>query len=109
VPEAAERRLPRDLAGRLAAGACAWTEAEHRITRSTPTTTWPPLLEIDAGAACLVVERRTWRGDEHITYVRQTFAGDAYDLVAKFGPSNLEFWKTVLVVGGGIEPPTCGL
>ena len=41
-------------------------------------------LHIDTGAACLVVERRTWRGPERITTVRQVFDGSAYRLIASF-------------------------
>jgi GntR family histidine utilization transcriptional repressor len=63
-----------------------WTEAEHRITAVSADADLAAALHIDVGSACLAVERRTWRGDEHVTYVKQTFAGDAYDLVAKFGP-----------------------
>jgi GntR family histidine utilization transcriptional repressor len=45
------------------------------------------LLALDVGAACLVVERRTWREGQPVTWVRQLFPGEAYDLVARFGPS----------------------
>ncbi len=38
-------------------------------------------------AACLVLERRTWRGADKITHVRLIFPGEAYDLVARFAPS----------------------
>ena len=45
------------------------------------------LLAIAPPTACLVLERRTWRGADRITDVRLTFPGDAYDLVATFTPS----------------------
>ena len=38
------------------------------------------------GAACLVLERQTWRGADRITHVRLVFPGEAYDLVARFAP-----------------------
>ncbi len=63
-----------------------WTEAESRISAVNADPEEARLLNVDAGAACLVVERRTWRGREHVTRVRQVFPGDAYDLTARFGP-----------------------
>lgn len=64
----------------------AWTEAEHRISAANVTRQTAGFLQIDATAACLVVERRTWRVGDKITHVRMTFPGDAYDLVARFAP-----------------------
>ena len=49
-----------------------WTEAENRIG-------------VPVESACLTVERRTWRGDERITFVRQKFVAGQYELVARFG------------------------
>ncbi len=63
-----------------------WTEAETRIAALAATAAEARLLQVAAGAACLCVERRTWRGGESVTWVRQLFLGDAYDLVARFGP-----------------------
>jgi GntR family histidine utilization transcriptional repressor len=63
-----------------------WTEAEHRISAAHPQRASATVLGIPPTAACLVLERRTWRGDERITHVRLTFPGDAYDLVARFSP-----------------------
>ena len=42
-------------------------------------------LAVPARSACLVVERRTWRGKETLTKVRQVFRGDANNLIARFG------------------------
>ena len=63
-----------------------WTEAEHRISAANPRKSVATALGIAPAAACLVLERRTWRADERITHVRLTFPGDAYDLVARFSP-----------------------
>jgi len=65
----------------------AWTQAEHRISAANVARATAHVLGIEAVAACLVVERRTWRGADKITHVRLTFPGDAYDLVARFGPA----------------------
>ena len=64
-----------------------WTEAEHRISADIADTAAAKALTIAPGSACLVVERRTWRGSATLTRVRQIFRGDAYQLVARFAPS----------------------
>lgn len=64
----------------------AWTEAESRIGAINADAEDARLLALDEGSACLVVDRRTWREGQHVTRVRQIFPGEAYDLVARFGP-----------------------
>lgn len=64
----------------------AWTEAESRISAINADADDARLLALDEGTACLVVDRRTWREGQHVTRVRQIFPGEAYDLVARFGP-----------------------
>ncbi len=48
------------------------------------------LLGLKPGAACLCVERRTWRDGQGVTRVWQTFPGDRYDLVARFSPAHMK-------------------
>lgn len=69
-----------------------WTEAESRISAAAASDADARHLHLPTGTACLCVDRRTWRGGEWVTVVRQLFPGDAYDLVARFGP------------GGGRDP-----
>lgn len=64
----------------------AWTEAENRIGALAADAATAEALALEPGAACLAVQRRTWRGGERITNVRLVFPGDAYELVARFGP-----------------------
>jgi len=64
-----------------------WTEAENRISAVGATREEAAQLGIAPGAPCLCVERHTWRGGDPITYVRQVFLADAYDMVARFGPA----------------------
>lgn len=64
-----------------------WTEAETRISALAASADEARLLAVATGTACLCVERRTRRRAERVTYVRQLFLGDAYDLVARFGPN----------------------
>jgi GntR family transcriptional regulator, histidine utilization repressor len=64
-----------------------WTEAEHRITACNADKGVAADLGIEHGAACLVIERRTWRNGEPITAVRITHPGQLYDLIARFTPT----------------------
>ncbi|HVJ36733.1 MAG TPA: histidine utilization repressor [Stenotrophomonas sp.] len=65
-----------------------WTRAEHRISAVNADITQASLLEAAEGTACLVIERRTWRGEQAVTWVRQVFLGSFYDLVARFTPGS---------------------
>lgn len=65
-----------------------WTEAEHRISAVNCEPAEARLLKIRPTQACLCVRRWTWRVGEGITFVRQLFPGDAYDLVARFTPGS---------------------
>nr|WP_246543938.1 histidine utilization repressor [Novosphingobium profundi] len=64
-----------------------WTEAENRISAVGASVSEADHLKVVPGTPCLCVERRTWRGAEGITNVRLLFVGEAYDLIARFGPS----------------------
>ena len=63
-----------------------WTEAEHRISAANVTKATATILGLEPTAACLVLERQTWRGDDRITHVRLVFPGEACELVARFSP-----------------------
>ncbi|QSF53440.1 histidine utilization repressor [Brevundimonas fontaquae] len=65
-----------------------WTEAENRISAISADARSARLLELKPGAACLCVERRTWRDGQGVTRVWQTFPGDRYDLVARFSSAH---------------------
>ncbi len=86
VPEAAAIDFAAAPPGTWLLAHVPWTEAEHRISAANPNKSVARTLAIAPAAACLVLERRTWRGDERITHVRLTFPGEAYDLVARFAP-----------------------
>jgi GntR family histidine utilization transcriptional repressor len=64
-----------------------WTEAEHRISACNADKSLAGDLNIDEGAACLVIERCTWRNGDPITAVRLVHPGPLYDLTARFTPS----------------------
>ncbi len=87
TPDAAQADFTAITPGAWLLGSVPWTEAEHRITAAHPTAAAAAALELPAATACLVLERKTWRGEARITYVRLTFPGDAFDLVARFSPT----------------------
>lgn len=89
VPDAASADLYTTPPGTWLLGHVPWTEAEHRISAVAADGAAAATLEVPAGHACLLLERRSWRGAAHITYVRQIFPGDAYDLIARFTPSSV--------------------
>lgn len=86
LPEAARVDFARTTPGGWLLGHVPWTEAEHRISAANAHRGAAANLQIDPSEACLVLERRTWRGADRITQVRLTFPGPAYDLVARFSP-----------------------
>ena len=86
VPEAADVDFAVEPPGSWLLAHVPWTEAEHRITAFNAGGKELVALGIAAGAACMALERWTWRGDERITYARQVYPGDRYALVAHFQP-----------------------
>jgi GntR family histidine utilization transcriptional repressor len=86
VPSAAEADFSVTPPGTWLLDHVPWTEAEHRIAAINADAETAKLLAIADTTACLSVERRTWRGDQHVTHVRQIFPGESYDLIARFTP-----------------------
>lgn len=74
-----------DAPGSWLLRAVPWTRATHRIAAVNPETVIANALGVDAATACLQLERTTWDGDRPITFTRQTFIGQRYDLLAEFG------------------------
>ncbi|WP_296679806.1 UTRA domain-containing protein [Novosphingobium sp.] len=86
VPDIAAADLNAEAPGTWLLHHVPWTEADSRITALGASPAEALLLGVEAGTPCLCVERRTWRGTDPITHVRQVFRGDSYELVAHFGP-----------------------
>lgn len=86
VPEAGHVDFSRESPGTWLLGHVPWTQAEHRISAINADREIAAALDVEPRTACLVLERRTWRGAEHITHVRQIFPGSHYDLIARFTP-----------------------
>ncbi len=66
-----------------------WSNARHRISAVGADPIIAKKLNVTRHTACLQIERWTWRVGVPITFVRQTFPGDRYDLAASFTPENL--------------------
>ncbi|KAJ8137178.1 hypothetical protein OY671_009609, partial [Metschnikowia pulcherrima] len=86
VPAAAEADFSRTPPGTWSSAHVPWTEAEHRIGARAADARAAESSNIAKGAPCSMSERRTWRGDAHVTWVRQSFAADAFDRGARFTP-----------------------
>ncbi len=84
VPEAGEADFTKEAPGTWLLGHIPWTQARHVIRAVTPTRKEAGLLGVNAGTACLELDRTTWRAGRVVTHVRQLFRGDRFDLVAEF-------------------------
>ena len=84
VPAAAEANFAVEAPGTWLLAHIPWTSARHVVRAVAATRTEAKALATGSGAACLQLERDTWRGDRPVTHVRQLFRGDRFDLVAEF-------------------------
>ncbi|MER8612930.1 histidine utilization repressor [Mesorhizobium sp. M0435] len=87
VPEAAEEAFLDTAPGPWLIGRVPWSAAEHRIRAVAAERPIAAALDIATGAACLVIERRTWSAEHPVTHVRFTYAAENHTLVARFTPS----------------------
>jgi len=94
VPAAREADFASLSPGRFLLAHVAWTRARHTISAVTADVALAHTLGIEPGAACLVVERTTWRERRPVTFVRLTYPGDRHRFVGWFRPGGS-------VTGGG--------
>jgi GntR family transcriptional regulator, histidine utilization repressor len=87
VPQALEQDFSKTGPGTWLLTHIPWNEAENRISACRAAPDEARALDLQPGAACLVVERCTWRSGGIITWVRLTFPADLYQLVARFTPA----------------------
>ncbi len=86
VPEAEAVDFALQAPGTWLLGHVPWSDARHRISAIAAAPAVARRLGLGAGAPCLQLERWTWRQGAPVTYVRQLFPGDRYDLVEDFAP-----------------------
>lgn len=87
VPEADTESFDREAPGTWLLGHVPWTTARHRIRAVEADRDEAKALGLRHRAACLELDRTTWRTGEIVTRVRQLFRGDRFDLVAEFTPA----------------------
>jgi GntR family histidine utilization transcriptional repressor len=87
VPEATEEMFLDTAPGPWLIGRVPWNAAEHRISAMAADKHLAAALAIELGAACLVVERRTWSAERPVTHVRFVHPAESHTLVARFTPS----------------------
>ena len=63
-----------------------WSEAKHFIRALAADASLARKLGVEVGAACLELERITWRGVASITHVWQVFPSGKCELSAHFTP-----------------------
>ena len=86
VPEAADVDFSTLAPGTWLLDHVPWTDARHRISAVPASPAIARHLRIAAHAACLQIERWTWRNGAPVTVAQQVFPGDRYDLVEDFTP-----------------------
>jgi GntR family histidine utilization transcriptional repressor len=87
VPEAGDESFEAIAPGPWLIGHVPWSEAEHVIRARNADRALARLLDMATGAACLVVERRTWTAGVPVTHVRLTYPGGIHAVTARFTPS----------------------
>ena len=65
-----------------------WTEAQHVIRARNASARLAKLLDLRAGAACLVLERRTWLQGQLVTEVTITYPGNRHWFKGRFSPTS---------------------
>ena len=84
VPEALSADFTGQAPGSWLLAHVPWSDARHRISAVSADAATARRLSTPKGHACLQLERWTWRAGQGVTFARQTYPGDAYDLAAEF-------------------------
>lgn len=86
VPDAAAEPFIDSPPGTWLLQVVPWTNAEHVISAELADSRVAKRLGIANKAACLVIERRTWQGENTITWVKLTYPGERHQLTSHFRP-----------------------
>lgn len=86
LPEAAHADFAREGPGGWLLRAAPWTEAEHTVSAINADDRLARRLGVASGAACLVLERRTFQGKDVVTYARLVHPGNRHSMTERFGP-----------------------
>jgi len=88
VPEADRETFKDDPPGTWLLRRVPWTEAEHIVRAVNADSAMAKRLQIQAGAACLILERRTWQAGAFVTEARITYPGERHHLIGRFSPAH---------------------
>lgn len=86
VPETLGEAFETQSAGAWLIEHVPWTDAEHHVGAAEAGTDEVAHLRVKLGAACLIMERQTWRRGASITFARFAFPANRYKVVARFTP-----------------------
>lgn len=86
LPEASDQDFSGQAPGAWMLSAAPWTEAEHTVSAVNADTGLAERLDCQPGAACLVLERRTFQGEAVVTFARLTHPGDRHRMTERFVP-----------------------
>ncbi|MBF9196861.1 histidine utilization repressor [Microvirga terrestris] len=86
VPEADKEPFKDSPPGTWLLRRVPWTDAEHIVRAVNADGAMAKKLQIQKGAACLMLERRTWQAGAFVTEARITYPGDRHQLVGRFSP-----------------------
>lgn len=89
VPQAADEAFDSIAPGRWLLDHVPWSEAEHTIRAEPADSRTARLMRVERGAACLVIERRTWQGRKPITLARLVHPGARHALTGRFRPAGV--------------------
>lgn len=90
APDAVDVDFTRAPPGGWLSARVAWTDARHEISAINPDRSEADALDIPVQRACLALKRWTWRLGMGVTFARQVFPGEAFELVARFRPALME-------------------
>jgi GntR family histidine utilization transcriptional repressor len=88
IPNAAQEQFKNTPPGSWVLKVLPWTNTEHAIWAMAATGALAKRLAVAEGAACLVVERKTWQLGQPITFVRLTYPGTLHRLIGRFRPAS---------------------
>lgn len=86
LPEAAAQNFRTLSPGAWLLSVAGWTEAEHVISAENADEVTAEQLDIEAGTACLILERRTFQDDAVVTFARLTHPGNRHRFTERFKP-----------------------
>jgi GntR family histidine utilization transcriptional repressor len=86
LPQAARADFSERGPGGWLLRAAPWTEAEHTVSAVNASPELARKLGVPVNAALLILERRTFQGEDVVTYARLIHPGTRHSMTERFGP-----------------------